>query len=133
MKNKKLLAGICIMTLTMVMMLCSCQNDPQTIQVTTGEDGVITVTAENAAKDSGASGYADVQTDEQVIEVDSDLEEGSSIEIIIKDTADGKTHGQLVVTGDADYEFAVPAGEYVIEFIASEGATGTLGVSVDDE
>ena len=35
------------------------------------------------------------------------------------------------IADDEDTEFTVPAGEYTIEFLASEGATGTMTVSVE--
>ena len=130
MRSKKNFA-ICMLAAVISMAFCGCQGEPKTFEVSTGEDGVITVTAKNADKDSGGDGYVTLETDEQVVKVEADLEDDTSVEIIITDEADGQNHGQKVVIGDEDIEFQMPAGEYMIQFVAHEGATGSLSAYVE--
>ena len=132
MKNKKNLLMTGMMAVVMALALCGCGGgEAQTFDVSTGDDGVITVTAENAAGDSQGNGYVTLQSDEQIVKVEADLEEETSVELIFTDEADGKNHGQREVVGDEDTEFQMPAGEYMVQFIAGEGATGTLTVHVE--
>lgn len=99
--------------------------------VSTGEDGVVTVTTENAEAEFGGIGYITVENDEQVVKVHAELEDEGSIVLTVIDTATDETQQEKTVVGAKDVELSVPAGEYAINFETSEGTTGNLTVSVE--
>lgn len=126
------LTGMILVVLLMIMALCGCGGgEPQTFDVSTGEDGVITVTAENAAADSGGSSEFTFETDDQVIKVNAALEGESSVELIVTEQETGKLRTEAKITGETEETFQLPAGDYVIAFTAYEGATGTLTVTME--
>lgn len=113
------------------MCLCGCGSKAQNMKVSTGEDGVITAVAENAADKSGGSGNISITAEGQVLKVDSELSGEGQIEIIVKDPNSGETKEQKTVSGNNDTELSLPVGEYMVALTATEGATGTVTLKVD--
>lgn len=130
MTKRRRLTGMVLAMMLMVAALCSC-GAIQAIEVVTDDDGVITVTAENAAADSGGSSEFTFETDDQVIKVNAALEEDSSIELIVTEQETGKLRTEAKITGETEEVFQLPAGDYVINFTAYEGATGTMTVTME--
>ena len=96
--------------------------------VDNGDDGVITVTAQNAAKSSGGIGYITI-AEGQEMEVRTNLTDNSSITIeVLPDNMDATTKALMEETFtavNADF-YELPAGDYTIRITAKQGATGDM-------
>ena len=118
------------MVVAMTLVLYGCQNTSSMFLVSSTAEGNIIVTAENASSDTGARGYITVE-EGQSITIDAELSEKSSVQVEIAVTETGEVLAENKITGGNDMEVEVPAGEYVINFTAEEGATGSLTVSAE--
>ncbi len=98
--------------------------------VDNGDDGVITVTAQNAAKSSGGIGYITI-AEGQEMEVRTNLTDNSSITIeVLPDNMDATTKVLMEETFtavNADF-YELPAGDYTIRITAKKGATGDMTI-----
>ena len=124
----KKLRKICII-LGMAMALYGCQNSPSVLNVSNSEEGIVTVTAENA-KDSSGTGYITVK-EGQVIKVTSALSQGSSIRVEIVEEETGDVIAEEVIT-ENDAEIAVPDGGYMLNIIVDNGATGSMTIYAEN-
>ena len=98
--------------------------------VDNGDDGVITVTAQNAAKSSGGIGYITI-AEGQEMEVRTNLTDNSSITIeVLPANVDATTKVLMEETFtavNADF-YELPAGDYTIRITAKKGATGDMTI-----
>ena len=98
--------------------------------VDNGDDGVITVTAQNAAKSSGGIGYITI-AEGQEMEVRTNLTDNSSITIeVLPANMDATTKVLMEETFtavNADF-YELPAGDYTIRITAKKGATGDMTI-----
>ena len=103
--------------------------------VDNGDDGVITVTAQNAAKSSGGIGYITI-AEGQEMEVRTNLTDNSSITIeVLPDNMDATTKVLMEETFtavNADF-YELPAGDYTIRITAKKGATGDMTIKASGE
>lgn len=160
MKNKKLLIGIIIAVAVVVVMavvsavILMNRTGKGSMIIDNGEDGVVTVTAENAGNGSGGLGYVTL-ADGQKLEVTANLEENSAINIEVWQTQEstvtdamteesdqllqeiiGGTSQVLLeetFTGTDARSFALPSGDYSILITAQEGATGDMTIKASGE
>ncbi len=131
MKNKKFIVKISAVLATAVLAFSGCQNSvPSTINVENSDAG-ITVTAENASEGSGGTGYITL-TDGQSIAVNAELTENSSVTLsITSEEAEGEVLAEDTVTAEDTAEIALPAGEYIVNITAAEGATGSMTINAE--
>ena len=98
--------------------------------VDNGDDGVITVTAQNAAKSSGGIGYITI-AEGQEMEVRTNLTDNSSITIeVLPANMDATTKvlmEEMFTAVNADF-YELPAGDYTIRITAKKGATGDMTI-----
>ena len=98
--------------------------------VDNGDDGVITVTAQNAAKGSSGIGYITI-AEGQEMEVRTNLTDNSSITIeVLPANVDATTKVLMEETFtaiNADF-YELPAGDYTIRITAKKGATGDMTI-----
>ena len=103
--------------------------------VDNGDDGVITVTAQNAAKSSGGIGYITI-AEGQEMEVRTNLTDNSSITIeVLPANMDATTKVLMEETFtavNADF-YELPAGDYTIRITAKKGATGDMTIKASGE
>ena len=103
--------------------------------VDNGDDGVITVTAQNAAKGSSGIGYITI-AEGQEMEVRTNLTDNSSITIeVLPDNMDATTKVLMEETFtavNADF-YELPAGDYTIRITAKKGATGDMTIKASGE
>ena len=103
--------------------------------VDNGDDGVITVTAQNAAKSSGGIGYITI-AEGQEMEVRTNLTDNSSITIeVLPANVDAITKVLMEETFtaiNADF-YELPAGDYTIRITAKKGATGDMTIKASGE
>ena len=122
MKNKKVFAMLAVCA----MMFSGCESS--SITVANSEDGMVTVTAENAEEKSGGLGYVTVE-DGQKLEVKAELtgDSGIQIEVLLEEDAE-EALLEETITGSDTYEFAMPAGEYIVRIAAEKGASGSMTI-----
>lgn len=98
--------------------------------VDNGDDGVITVTAQNAAKGSSGIGYITI-AEGQEMEVRTNLTDNSSITIeVLPANVDATTKVLMEETFtaiNADF-YELPAGDYTIRITAKKGANGDMTI-----
>lgn len=103
--------------------------------VDNGDDGVITVTAQNAAKGSSGIGYITI-AEGQEMEVRTNLTDNSSITIeVLPANVDATTKVLMEETFtaiNADF-YELPAGDYTIRITAKKGATGDMTIKASGE
>ena len=103
--------------------------------VDNGDDGVITVTAQNAAKGSSGIGYITI-AEGQEMEVRTNLTDNSSITIeVLPDNMDATTKVLMEETFtavNADF-YELPAGDYTIRITAKKGANGDMTIKASGE
>lgn len=103
--------------------------------VDNGDDGVITVTAQNAAKGSSGIGYITI-AEGQEMEVRTNLTDNSSITIeVLPANVDATTKVLMEETFtaiNADF-YELPAGDYTIRITAKKGANGDMTIKASGE
>ena len=123
MKNKKFLAMLAVCA----MVFSGCQGGAEyAMNVKSSEDGVVTVTAENAAAKSGGTGYVTVE-EGQKLEVAAELAGNIQIEVVTEENTEEVLLNETI-TGSETYTFALPADEYIVRIAAEEGATGSVTI-----
>lgn len=132
MKNKNILISIIVLIIAVcvVVGIIFFGSKSSIIVVKSNDDGSITVTAQNASKDSGGIGYTTLK-EGQKLEVKVDLKNSSikiEVETSNKDSV-SKVVKEESFTNTDTRTFELPAGDYNIRIIAEEDATGSMTIN----
>ena len=134
MKKKTLIITLCVAVAVVAVLAAVLLNRaPSSLTIVNNEDGTVEVTAENAARGSGAIGYITLE-DGQELKVRSYLTDGSSIKIeVLPANVDAATDVLFEETFTAvDVgSFELPAGDYTLRITAEKGATGSMTVKAE--
>lgn len=121
-----------VLAVVTALSITGCSTKKSMLGIATNEDNTITVTMENAEKDSGGTGTINVAEGEHVY-VASEMTSGKVIVNFERGDEGDKVNPPVdyEITGNETTEYVLDNLEYTVEFKVTEEANGTIKVYTD--